>query len=79
MTKTNGTKMVDPNMVHGCMFLNAPFPECYCMNIRSTNITKILNFCADAYQSCQIYGLKKEEKNCLVPARIQAVEQLVME
>ncbi|WP_305732295.1 hypothetical protein [Trichlorobacter ammonificans] len=41
-----------------CRFLKAPFPECYCMNISSKNIQKMLLFCADDYAACSIYRSK---------------------
>ena len=38
-----------------CVFLNKPFPHCYCLNISGSNIPKILIYCADKFRQCTIY------------------------
>jgi len=68
MSKTDnpyGTTLVSPKAGFGCRFLHDPFPECYCMNITSANIQKILAYCATNYQSCQIYCRKTNACNIL--------------
>ncbi len=58
MSKTidvNGTQLVVPSVSSGCVFLKKPFPECYCMNLTSSNIPRILMYCDRGFQSCQIY------------------------
>jgi len=41
--------------LHQCIFLKSPFPECYCMHVTSTTISKLLAFCAGDFTSCRIY------------------------
>lgn len=40
---------------HACIFLQHPFADCYCMNITSSNIRKMLAFCTGEYRSCLVY------------------------
>ena len=49
----------DPQRV--CIFLGQPFADCYCMNISSFNIGKMLSFCTGDYRSCPIYLQKTAE------------------
>jgi len=38
-----------------CRFLSAPFAECYCVDITSAKIPKLIKYCAGAFASCPIY------------------------
>jgi len=38
-----------------CNFAHAPFSDCYCTNLKSSNIARIAKFCMSDYESCQIY------------------------
>jgi|GEM_PF-6093836 len=38
-----------------CRFIEASLPECYCTNITSLNIPKMLAFCGGDYERCKIY------------------------
>jgi hypothetical protein len=40
---------------HACIHLQEPFSDCYCMNISSFNITRMLAFCNGDYRSCPIF------------------------
>jgi len=41
--------------VTACRFLHEPFPDCFCLNISSFNIRKMLAYCTADYGSCPIY------------------------
>jgi hypothetical protein len=41
--------------LRACIFLQKPFPECYCMNMTSSNIRKMLSFCIGDFRSCCVY------------------------
>lgn len=45
----------DCQSMRACVFLQNPFPECYCMNMTSSNIRKMLSFCIGDFRSCVIY------------------------
>lgn len=38
-----------------CVFSKMPYPECYCNRLSSANISKIVKFCMDDFESCRIY------------------------
>lgn len=38
-----------------CTFLGYPFPECYCVNLSSRHIARVLAYCAGAFESCPVY------------------------
>jgi len=38
-----------------CEFIDKSLPDCYCTNITSLNIPKMLAFCGGDYKSCKIY------------------------
>lgn len=40
---------------HGCIFLQKPFPDCFCMNLSSANIGKMLAFCTGDFHACLVY------------------------
>jgi hypothetical protein len=45
-----------------CPYLTMPFPDCYCMNLSSQNIARMLVYCSENYFSCLIYrGRAKAE------------------
>jgi hypothetical protein len=50
-----------PDLQHACIFLQKPFADCYCMNISSSNISKMLAFCTGDFRSCPIYCQFAEE------------------
>jgi len=50
----------DPGYSSWCTFMERQFPECYCVNISSMKIPKMLAFCAGEYKSCRIYRKKRE-------------------
>jgi len=43
-----------------CKLLSSPFAECYCRNLSSTNICRVLQFCAGEFSSCPIYQKKSD-------------------
>ncbi len=49
------------NQQQACVHLIKPFPDCYCMNLSSSNIRKMLTFCTGDFRSCPIYGQKLAE------------------
>ena len=55
----NNPEIVTPTLVIHCVFISEPFPECYCMNINSTKIPKVLKYCAGDYTLCSIYIRKR--------------------
>lgn len=43
-------------IVHGtCDFLKDPLPECYCKNLSSRNVPRIIRFCASDFRQCLVY------------------------
>jgi hypothetical protein len=48
-------------LAYACVYLQKPFPDCYCMNLSSLNIPKVLAFCNRAYRSCPIYCQRTAE------------------
>ena len=38
-----------------CSYLTEPFPECYCKQLSSANIPKIIRFCAGDFKLCGVY------------------------
>ncbi|GFO55140.1 hypothetical protein GMSM_21470 [Geomonas sp. Red276] len=38
-----------------CDYLPRPFPDCYCMNISSSTIGKMLTYCIGNFPSCPVY------------------------
>jgi|GEM_PF-5876760 len=44
-----------PDKQSFCNLLSNPFAECYCKNLSSTNICRVLQFCAGEFLSCPIY------------------------
>jgi hypothetical protein len=64
-TKSHADKSVKltiPAQFKGCIFICNPFPECYCMNITSSKIPKILAYCTGDFNLCGIYCDKMEAK-----------------
>ncbi|BCS55087.1 hypothetical protein GSbR_18680 [Geobacter sp. SVR] len=59
---TNAADTAENARYHNCKHLKKPFPECYCMNISSIKIAKILSYCASDYESCHIYRTRNETK-----------------
>jgi hypothetical protein len=48
--------------LRACVFLQKPFRECYCMNMTSSNIRKMLSFCIGDFRSCVIYRKESEKE-----------------
>lgn len=42
-----------------CRFMSKPFPGCYCRNISSMSIPKIISVCGEGFRSCPIYCREK--------------------
>lgn len=42
-----------------CKFLRKPFPGCYCRNISSMSIPKIISVCGGEFRYCPIYCREK--------------------
>lgn len=42
-----------------CKFLRKPFPGCYCRNISSMSIPKIISVCGGEFRLCPIYCREK--------------------
>lgn len=61
----NSAELASPTLSTGCVFLSNPYPECYCINMTSFKIFKILAYCSGDYKLCVIYCNKVEEKNGL--------------
>jgi len=38
-----------------CPLVDQPHEKCYCSELKSKNIEKILRYCRDNFQQCQIY------------------------
>lgn len=38
-----------------CIFLEKPFADCYCMNLASCNVRKMVDFCIGDFGSCEVY------------------------
>jgi len=55
--------LVTPTLCRGCVFLSNPFPECYCMNMTSFNISRMLSYCTGDFKLCVIYCNNIEGKN----------------
>jgi hypothetical protein len=64
------TKTAEPCRLHhtelenACRFLRSPFPDCFCLNISSFNIRKMLAYCTGDYGSCPIYCREVEDSRC---------------
>ncbi len=67
----NDSEFADHNLSPLCVFMEKPFPECYCLNISSQKIPKMLTFCAGEYTSCAVYRQKNETDEAA--ARIAAM------
>lgn len=50
-----------PKGAQVCPVLHQPFADCYCMNISSANINKMLTLCIGDYRSCPIYQRQLED------------------
>jgi hypothetical protein len=61
----NSAKLVKPTLSTGCIFLSKPFPECYCTNMTSFKIFKMLAYCSGNFKMCTIYCNKVEMNNKL--------------
>ena len=59
---TNAADTAENAQYRNCKHLKEPFPECYCMNISSTKIAKMLSYCAHDYESCHIYRTRNGTK-----------------
>jgi hypothetical protein len=46
-----------------CKFLEQPLGECYCLNVSSRRITKLLSLCGGNFRSCAIYTAENEKSN----------------
>jgi len=46
-----------------CPYFHHPFPTCYCVEMNSIKIARVVRFCRDRYWDCHIYqhNFKKEE------------------
>ena len=69
--KTGEVKMIDvkpPDLQHACIYLQKPFAGCYCMNISSFNISKMLAFCTGDFRSCPMFCRAIEENETPVEA-----------
>jgi len=38
-----------------CPYLGNPFPDCYCAHMNSQMTEKIVRFCGDKFEECEIY------------------------
>jgi len=54
-------RCIDRERLNACIFLAKPFDNCYCMNISSSNIPKMLALCIGDYRSCAIYRRHQAE------------------
>ncbi|HJV64762.1 MAG TPA: hypothetical protein VJ550_03415 [Geomonas sp.] len=45
----------DHQVAQVCPVLHKPFTDCYCMNISSSSIKKMLAFCIGDHRCCPIY------------------------
>ncbi len=47
---------MDPNKVKLCPLVNNPRRDCYCLDMTSRNIEKVVRFCSGDYEQCTIYS-----------------------
>lgn len=45
-----------------CEFIKELLPECYCTNLKSANVPKMLEFCGGDYTKCPLYRQKTSGK-----------------
>jgi hypothetical protein len=45
-----------------CEFIKDHLPECYCTNLKSANVPKMLEYCGGDYTKCPLYRQKIHEK-----------------
>ena len=57
------TELAAPTLSNGCVYLSKPFPECYCLNMTSFKIFKMLAYCNGDFRFCVIYCNMVDEKN----------------
>lgn len=46
---------MEPKMFKVCPFVNDPLENCYCLDMTSRNIDKVLQYCSGDYEQCAIY------------------------
>jgi hypothetical protein len=44
-----------PKETKHCEIIKELLPECYCTNLKSTNVSNMLKFCGGDYTKCPVY------------------------
>ena len=52
---------MDPTKVKLCPLVNNPRRDCYCLDMTSRNIEKVVRYCSGDYEQCAIY-IKSRQK-----------------
>ena len=50
----NGSRKGHADQRH-CPFISHPFPCCYCLEMDSGRISRVIDYCYDRYWNCPIY------------------------
>jgi hypothetical protein len=59
--RKNQMKNTRKELTH-CEFIKELLPECYCTNLKSANVPKMLEFCGGDYTKCPLYRQKTSGK-----------------
>ena len=60
--KASSLHRAQDELQNACVFLKKPFTDCYCMNLSSSNISKMLAFCTGDFPACPIYRQKGADR-----------------
>jgi hypothetical protein len=53
---------MDPTKFKVCPLVNNPRRDCYCLDMTSRNIEKVVRYCSGDYEQCAIYIESRQKR-----------------
>lgn len=54
---------MDTNKIKVCPFVNSPLGDCYCLDMNSRTIEKVVRYCSGDYEQCVIYIKSRSKRS----------------